>query len=164
MRIGRIISGGQTGADRAALDAALARTIPCGGWVPKGRTAEDGIIPDRYLNLRECDESAIEKRTELNVLEADATLILSHGPLHGGSALTKKLAEQHGKPVLHVDLNEMNPGAAVSVIAAWLTRVEGSTLNVAGPRLSDDPEIYRAARLVIDGVIATAGLVKGKGS
>lgn len=84
------------------------------------------------------------------------------GSISRGSALTKKLAEQHGKPVLHVDLNAMNTDAAVSAIAAWPTRVEGSTLNVAGPRLSDDPEIYRATRLVIEGVIATGGLVKGK--
>jgi hypothetical protein len=87
--IRKIISGGQTGADRAAFDAALALGLPIGGWVPKGRKAEDGVIPAHYSNLRETDADDYESRTRLNVREADATLILSHGPLTGGSQLTE---------------------------------------------------------------------------
>ena len=81
MVIKKIISGAQTGADRAALDAALALGLPIGGWVPRGRRAEDGPVPDRYPNLRETDTDDYETRTRWNVQDADATLILSHGPL-----------------------------------------------------------------------------------
>jgi len=83
MRVKRIISGAQTGADRAALDVALALGIDCGGWVPRGRIAEDGIIPAQYQNLRETESADVQLRTERNVLEADATLIVSHRPLGG---------------------------------------------------------------------------------
>ena len=85
----QIVSGGQTGADRAALDIALELGFESGGWVPLGRQAEDGKIPDRYPNLRETDSPLPAVRTELNVRDSDATLIVSHGTLVGGTALTR---------------------------------------------------------------------------
>jgi hypothetical protein len=147
--IRRIISGGQTGADRAALDAALALGLPIGGWVPKGRRAEDGRIPERYPNLRETDTDLYETRTRWNVRDSDATLILSHGALAGGSKLTESLAGEMGKAVMHVDLSTMSIGDAVVAIGEWLVGLEGETLNVAGPRASNDAAIYAEAREVV---------------
>lgn len=149
MVIRRIISGGQTGADRAALDAALALGVPIGGWVPKGRKAEDGPIPDRYPNLRETDTDVYEIRTRWNVRDSDATLILSHGALTGGSKVTESVAREMGKPALHVDLATMSIADAVATIRAWLGGLDGETLNVAGPRASGDAEIYQAVNEVM---------------
>ena len=100
----KIISGGQTGVDRGALDAAMELGIPHGGWCPRGRTAEDGRIPDRY-QLRETDSPDYSFRTEQNVLDSDATLILYRGRIAGGTELTLRLARQHGRPHLVVDLD-----------------------------------------------------------
>ena len=92
----KIISGGQTGADRAALDVALELKIPCGGWCPKGRRAEDGRIDDRYP-LKETPSTDYRVRTRLNVEESDGTLVITRGPLTGGTALTIKLVRENGK-------------------------------------------------------------------
>ena len=96
MMIKKLISGAQTGADRAALDFAINNDIPHGGWVPRGRKAEDGVIPDRY-HVKETPEPEYSRRTALNVMDSDGTLIFSHGPLTGGSALTEKLARKYNK-------------------------------------------------------------------
>ncbi|MFO8028358.1 MAG: putative molybdenum carrier protein [Cyclonatronaceae bacterium] len=140
--IERLISGAQTGADRAALDVALELNIPCGGWVPKGRLAEDGIIPEHYPNLIETPSSAMEVRTEWNIRDSDATLILSHGPLDGGSLYTRIKAEELSKPWLHLDLAKTGPEQASKMAKDWLTKVQPRTLNVAGPRASKDTRIY----------------------
>jgi len=153
MTILRIISGGQTGADRAALDAALELGVPSGGWVPKGRKAEDGAIPDRYPNLRETDTDRYETRTRWNVRDSDATLILSHGALAGGSKVTESVAREMGKAVLHVDLLTMSVDDAVVGIGEWLRDIEGETLNVAGPRASSDREIYEKTKVIISRLI-----------
>src|SRR5213080_1459301 len=100
--ISKIVSGGQTGVDRAALDVALELGIPCGGWCPIGRRAEDGVIPDRYP-LRQAPSANYADRTALNVRDSDGTLILARGPLRGGTALTKTFAERYGRPYLVVD-------------------------------------------------------------
>lgn len=142
MIIRRIVSGAQTGADRGALDAALELGIETGGWVPKGRKAEDGVIPDSYPNLRETPGDDYETRTRWNVRDADATLILSHGALAGGSKFTESVARSLGKPVLHVDLSICGADEAVLSIRRWLSGLEGDTLNVAGPRASGDPDIH----------------------
>jgi Circularly permutated YpsA SLOG family len=147
--IRKIISGGQTGADRAALDAALERGVAAGGWIPKGRRAEDGRIPDRYLDLRETETDDYETRTRWNVRDSDATLILSHGALTGGSKLTELLARAWNKPALHVDLSIMSASDAVVAIRAWLADVDGETLNVAGPRASGDPSIYHDTKEIV---------------
>ncbi len=146
----RIVSGGQTGADRAALDFALANGIRIGGWVPRGRLAEDGRIPDRYPDLVETESTDPAVRTARNVRDSDATLILSHGPLDGGSLLTFQEATRAGKPVLHLDLDELTPVAAADRLRSWLAALRPSTLNVAGPRASRDPQIYKKTTVVLD--------------
>ncbi|HEV2727380.1 MAG TPA: putative molybdenum carrier protein, partial [Solirubrobacterales bacterium] len=99
----KLVSGGQTGADRAALDVAMGLGIDHGGWVPKGCSAEDGPLPSRY-RVRETPSEDRAERTKRNVVDSDATLLISHGPLAGGSELTRKVAAALGKPVLHVEL------------------------------------------------------------
>ena len=133
----QIISGGQTGVDRAALDAAIELGIPHGGWCPRGRTAEDGIIPDGY-RLRETKSPGYAERTERNVLDGDATLILYRGRLSGGTQLTAQLAEQHGRPCLLVDLDAP---PSRDEVCRWLEDHAVETLNVAGPRESQSPGI-----------------------
>ena len=142
MSVKRIVSGAQTGADRAALDVALVVGVECGGWVPKGRLDENGRIPPRYPNLIESGSTDPRLRTELNVRDSDATLILSHGPLSGGSKYTEQKAIELGKPFKHLDLASMSIECALREARAWLTIARPTTLNVAGPRASNDPEIY----------------------
>jgi len=149
MRLARIVSGGQTGVDMAALDAALAAGFPSGGWVPRGRFNEDGPIDPRYP-VRETDSRRLARRTEWNVRDSDATLILSRGPLSGGSALTERLAREYRRPCLHVDLAQLSTVEAARRIARWLDDVDGCVLNVAGPRRSNDAEIYALAYRVIE--------------
>jgi hypothetical protein len=145
----KIISGGQTGADRAALDFALENGIPIGGWVPQGRLAEDGPIPERYAGLAETGSPDPAVRTARNVRDSDATLILSHGALDGGSLLTHREATRIGKPVLHLDLEELETAAAADRLRTWLAAVRPATLNVAGPRASRDPRIASATGAVL---------------
>lgn len=138
----KVISGGQTGVDRAALDAAHARGIATGGYCPKGRRAEDGVIPARY-RLTELASIDYPARTRRNVQSADATLILMRDRLAGGSAYTAQLVKRLGKPLLVVDLAAR---PRVAPVRAWLTQHAARTLNVAGPRESKAPGIYRDAR------------------
>ncbi|MGE4550251.1 MAG: putative molybdenum carrier protein [Opitutales bacterium] len=133
-----IVSGGQTGADRAALDWAIARQVPHGGWCPAGRLAEDGLIPDRY-QLRETPSVAYPERTRLNVEDSDATLIVSSHPLEGGTLLTVKHAEEVEKPILIV--TRENEEDAPKFLRAFIQEHEVSILNVAGPRASGSAEV-----------------------
>ena len=133
----RVISGGQTGVDRAALMAASALDLPIGGWCPHGRRAEDGPIPDRYA-LRETPNGDYGERTEWNVRDSDATLILHRGPMTGGTRLTAELARRLGKPLLARDLAEP---IDVPAIADWLIANHVRVLNCAGPRESGMPGI-----------------------
>lgn len=138
---GRILSGGQTGVDRAAFDVALERGLPCGGACPAGRRAEDGRIPERYP-VTELSGAGYPERTERNVLDADATLILTRGPVTGGTRLTADLARRHGRPFLVVDLaTDPDPAEA----GHWLRERAVQTLNVAGPRESGAPGIHAQA-------------------
>ena len=148
----KIVSGGQTGADRAALDTAIELRIEHGGWAPRGRWAEDGPLAPRY-HLAETDSRQPSLRTEWNVRDADATLIFSHGPLVGGSALTLMFAEQCGKPILHLDLVELDEAAAAKTLAQWLGQIAPAVLNVAGPRASNDPLIYDAVCRILRRVL-----------
>jgi hypothetical protein len=154
MFVERVVSGGQTGADRAALDVALALGVKCGGWVPKGRLDEDGIIPERYPDLKETDSADPKRRTELNVLDSDATLIFSHGDLTGGSLHTREVAARAGKPVKHVDLSRVNIETAAAGIRAWLSQIQPRVLNIAGPRASEDQNIYAATKAVLEHVLS----------
>lgn len=104
--INKIISGGQTGADRAALDVAIKLGIPHGGWIPKGRRTENGILPDKY-QLKEMPTASYPKRTERNILDSDGTLIFSRGALSRGSALTRRIAKKLDKPFMYVDLDKI---------------------------------------------------------
>lgn len=137
----RVISGGQTGVDRAALDAARRCGIGIGGYCPKGRRAEDGTIPAHYP-LTELRSADYPIRTRRNAAAADATLILTRGPLSGGSAYTARVARQLKKPLLVIDLDARPRGAPVR---AWLDASSVHVLNVAGPRESKAPGIYRQA-------------------
>lgn len=140
--LARLISGGQSGVDRAALDVALELGIPCGGWCPLGRDAEDGPLDPRYP-LRETPSRDARQRTAWNVRDADATLILVRGPLEGGTAFTRECAERRGRPHRVVDLAE--PGDP-QALRRWLRGAGVRTLNVAGPRESQRPGIYAEAR------------------
>ena len=153
----RIVSGGQTGADRAALDTALDLGLESGGWVPRGRLAEDGVIAERYANLVEAQSACPAVRTELNVRDCDATVIFSHGPLVGGSALTERLARGYGRLLLHLDLSRMSEIEASATLRSWLVRHRPLALNVAGARHSEDPGIYAATRRVLAGALAGEG-------
>ncbi len=137
-RIQKIISGGQTGVDRAALDFALHHNIPCGGWCPKGRKAEDGILAHRYP-LQETPTAHYRERTTWNVRDSSGTLLLSPGPPRQGTALTLSVAQELQKPYLLINLN--HPVDSKN-IQCWIHDHQIMTLNVAGPRESRHPGIY----------------------
>ena len=147
--IKKIISGGQTGTDRAALDAAIELGIPHGGWVPKGRLAEDGPISDKY-QLKEMPTVSYDARTEQNVIDSDGTLIISHGELSGGSAYTRKMAMKHGKPWYHADLNKLPTFQAAMISEDWISKNSIEILNVAGPRHSKDPAIHGLVTVILE--------------
>jgi predicted Rossmann-fold nucleotide-binding protein len=144
----KIISGGQTGADRAALDAAIERGIPHGGWLPKGRTTEDGPLGQQY-RLQELDSYRYRDRTEKNVKASDGTLIVSYGPLTGGSALTQALALRYNRPCLHLNMDYFSQDKAVRTVEQWLEKNAVETLNVAGPRAGSDERIYETVRKLL---------------
>ena len=137
----KIVSGGQTGADQAALDVAIELGIPHGGWIPKGRPTEAGPLPEKY-QLQEMATTSYPKRTEQNVIDSDGTAIISHGKLTGGSEFTRKSAEKHNKPWLHLDLEKMSLTYAARLLKSWAMDNGVKVLNVAGPRASKDKEIY----------------------
>jgi hypothetical protein len=145
-KIKTIISGGQTGADRAALDFARANQIESGGFVPKGRRAEDGPIAESYANLTETKTENYAERTARNVENSDATLIVSHGKLTRGARLTRELAVKHRKPFLHIDFTELTIDEAVEQTRQWLASINCRRLNVAGSRASTDARIYDKTR------------------
>jgi len=165
MPITRIITGGQTGADRGGLDAAIECGIPHGGWCPKGRKAEDGVIPDKY-QLLELGSKDYLKRTEQNVIDSDATLVFTLGRLSGGSLRTVEFAHSHEKPWMHIDVNTWDRGGIVKQIVDWL---EGRgdydhdeyvaqppidcILNVAGSRESKADGIQELVKEIMVGVI-----------
>jgi hypothetical protein len=155
----KIISGGQTGVDRAALDAAIKLMIPHGGWVPRGRLTEDGSLPPIY-QLRETDSTSYPVRTEKNVLEADGTLIISRGLLTGGSEYTREMAVRHKRPWLHIDLKFLSAFQAANAINDWILKGKIEILNVAGPRASKDPQIYHDTFNILESAYYL-GLVQG---
>ena len=153
MSIEKIVSGGQTGVDRGALDAALERGFPCGGWCPPGRLAEDGPIGGAYP-LRELDHGGYAERTARNVLDADGTAIIYFSELAGGTELTLRRCIEHGKPYALVDAGEVTPTRAAEMIGEFAAAHGIATLNVAGPRASEAPPAHAYAReavgLVLD--------------
>ena len=151
----RIVSGGQSGVDRAALDVALALGLPCGGWCPAGRWAEDGRLPARYP-LRETPEAAPAQRTEWNVRDSDGTLVLLPAGMSapaGGTALTVEVARRLGRPcrvVRLVDPATADQSADPATVRAWLAAEGIAALNVAGPRESEAPGAYTQARAFLE--------------
>lgn len=145
-----IVSGGQTGVDRAALDAALAAGLAVGGWCPRGRWAEDGRIDDRYP-LRETPLARVSQRTLWNIRDSDGTLVLTSDRPRGGTALTVRAAAV-ARPRLIVDPAD---AGAVRQAHAWLAANRIKWLNVGGPRASENAQIYPLAfRFVVDLIAA----------
>ncbi|HVN24017.1 MAG TPA: putative molybdenum carrier protein [Syntrophorhabdales bacterium] len=147
----KIISGGQTGADRAALDFAIQHRIPHGGWVPKGRQAEDGRIPDTY-QLQEMPTDSHRARTEQNVIDSQGTVIISHGKLSkkSGSGYTARMAKKYRRPCLHLDMGKLSIDASARMLRSWVVEHRIEMLNVAGPRLSGDTTIYRTTFEILE--------------
>lgn len=144
----KIVSGGQTGVDRGALDAALSAGAPCGGWCPAGRRAEDGVIPDLYP-LEEMRDADYRVRTRHNIVDSDATLIIHAGELEGGTALTLNLCRELARPHLLVNAETESAGEAAERLRAFLAEHEVKVLNVAGPRASKWPEAAETARAIV---------------
>ncbi|MEA5573857.1 putative molybdenum carrier protein [Calothrix sp. UHCC 0171] len=145
----KIVSGGQTGADRAALDWAIAHQVSHGGWCPKGRKAEDGILDARY-NLTETPSSEYSERTEWNVRDSDGTVIFSiDKEIFEGTLLTVELAKKYEKPCIHIcrNLTDINP---VSQFQLFLSKFGIVNLNIAGTRASGEPEVYQFVREILD--------------
>ena len=144
-----IISGGQTGADRAALDFAIASGLAHGGWCPRNRRAEDGEIPPKYM-LREAPSTHYAERTEWNVRDSDATVVFTVGrQLKGGTLLTFELAKQHGKPALHLRQVVDDTATAAKMLITFLNEHHVRSLNVAGPRASQEPAIGEFVNAVL---------------
>jgi hypothetical protein len=137
----KIISGGQTGVDRAALDVAMAMGTPCGGWCPKGRLAEDGPIPEKYP-MQETSTVLYQERTRRNVCDSDGTLVLTQGTPTGGTKLTIDIAIKMRKPHLVLDLKE-NPDP--HPVREWAEKNNVRTINVAGPRETEGSDVYKQA-------------------
>lgn len=150
MTITRIISGGQTGADRGGLDAALALGIPIGGKCPRGRLAEDGTVPELYT-LEETTSDKYPPRTAANIKESDATLVFSHGIFDRGTGLTLRMAENMGKPHARINLRPGVVKEQVEMLRSWLRDLRALLgrdiiINVAGPRESRAPGLQEHVR------------------
>jgi len=167
MTLSKIISGGQTGVDRGALDAALVAGFACGGWCPADRGAEDATIPERYpltplpgTIAAEADPTPrqvaeqYKARTLKNVQDSDGTVILFSGTLSGGTLLTQKLCARERKPFVVIDAQGSTKLRAADVIGRFVEENEIQLLNVAGPRLSGWPKGYSFALGTISAVIS----------
>jgi len=150
----RIISGGQTGADRSALDFAIEHGIPHGGWCPRGRKAEDGPLNSRY-QLNETPGSGYVERTEWNVRDSDGTVVFSIAPiLTGGSKKTENLARRHHKPILHLWRDDAVPFPEAELLR-FIRDNDIKVLNVTGPRASKDPQVAAFVTIVLENAFGT---------
>ena len=152
--LNKIVSGGQTGADRGALDAALARRFPCGGYCPSSRRAEDGSIPARYL-LEELPTRRYQNRTRRNVKTSDGTLIVSSEPLTGGTRLTADHAEKMKRPWIVVSPEFPLSDENRQQLLEWMKRRDIEVLNFAEPRASTASELYAVTERSVGWLIDT---------
>lgn len=152
MVLKKIISGGQVGADQAALDVAIKMGIPHGGWIQKGRKIQGGILPEKY-QLQEMSTPSFKDRIEQNVKASDGTLIIAHGDLAGGADYSRKMARKHGRPCLHINLNETPSFSAATGISRWIKENRIEVLNVTGSRSSEDSKIYKDTMDIVEGTI-----------
>jgi hypothetical protein len=155
MQITKIVSGGQTGAERGGLNAAIRCGLPYGGWVPKGRRSEDGRVPAAYTDVRETESAAYMARTEANVVDSDATLVLTCGLPVSGNMRICAFAQKHARPCLVVNLAD-DRKTATDRIVDWLTSLplQKGSLNVDGARESKVPGMQSVAQSVLTDVIA----------
>lgn len=160
MPLKKIVTGGQAGVDRGALDAALEAGFPCGGWAPEGRIAEDGPIHERYP-LQELAGAGYEERTLRNVLDSDGTAILYSGMLEGGTRQTMLHCVEHGKPFELVDATRAGPREAALKLADFVERNRFSVLNVAGPRASKWPQAHAYAYATVKEMLKRFGKREG---
>jgi hypothetical protein len=156
--LAKIISGGQTGVDRGALDAALAAGVPCGGWCPDGRKAEDGAIPNRYP-VTELRSSGYRERTRQNVIDSDGTLVIYFGELSGGTRETVRFCERFHKPMLALDGSRMDVSMVAAQAVEFVKTRAIAVLNVAGPRESTYPGAYAFAKRVVQAMLMLGGAV-----
>ena len=147
--IRKIVSGGQTGADRAALDFAIDHGIEHGGWCPQGRLAEDGVISSNY-RLEELPGGGYAQRTRRNVQDSDGTLILNLGKLEGGTLATRVLSEILKKPHFLLQLDQDIGTKGVAAVSDWIIEMNIRILNVAGPRASKRPGIYQKTYALLE--------------
>jgi len=152
MALSKIVSGGQTGVNRAALDAAMAVNLACGGWIPADRKAEDGLIPERYP-LTPLLGGGARQRTLNNVRDSDGTALLFHELLTGGTKLTRDLCIREKKPFIVLDAAQISVERAIKAVVRFIEENDIQVLYVAGPRASGWPEGYAFAVEVIGGVI-----------
>ena len=150
-----VFSGGQTGIDRGALDAALELGAACGGWCPEGRRAEDGPIPDLYP-LEELKGAGYPERTRRNVEDSDATLIIHNGLLSAGTLLTLDCCRELGRPVCLIDAATASAEQGARIARAFVATHEIHRLNVAGPRASHWPQAQHFAHDLIQAVLTEA--------
>ena len=145
MTVTKIISGGQTGVDRAGLDAAIALNIEYGGYVPKGRKAEDGQVPQKY-QMEEMKKGGYPTRTKKNIEESDGTVIFCQGRPSTGTKLTVDYAVKIKKPFLLLDVDDVSKQTAVEILRNWITKESIEVMNVAGPRQSSAPMVALIAK------------------
>ena len=148
----KIVSGAQTGVDRAALDAALESGVEVGGWCPEGRLAEDGIVPEKYP-VKELPNSGYSKRTKRNVIDSDGTVIIYFAYPSGGTEQTIAFCIEEKKPYVLIDAEELTVDRASGKIQAFIDQYSIIILNVAGPRASGESRAYEYARKVILSVL-----------
>ncbi len=148
----KIISGAQTGVDRAALDAAMELRVPCGGWVPFGRLDEDGIIPSHYP-VKELEKGGYKQRTIQNLVDADGTLIIYHHTLEGGTEETLFRCIKLHRPYHLIDAAVMSTEQAAERTANFVKDRQITSLNVAGPRASKWPEGYDYAFALVKSLL-----------
>ncbi len=152
----KIISGHQSGADIAAIDAAKAHSFPCWGWVPRGRKTESGPLPEQY-DVEEMITGDYPQSSMQNVIYSDGTVIFTHGILTGGPENVRKYAIEQNKPWLHIDLGEYGVVDSIRQITIFIDENQIETLNVAGKSASKDARIYEPVYRVIDGFLRYHG-------